>query len=215
MILTGEYRLRQNRETVWAALNDPAILRLSIPGCEELTRESPTVFVARLMVGIGPVKARFGGRVELSDLDPPHGYTISGEGSGGMAGFAKGGAKVRLAEDDAGGTILNYEANGEIGGKLAQIGQRLIDGAARKLADEFFAAFAAALAEKSDGNSASIPSAETTAPTALDDAANVAPAAPAAKDSPDSRPSASLPTWAWIGGLALLVALSLWVFAGK
>jgi hypothetical protein len=144
MNLTGDYRIPAPRETVWAALNDPAILKACIPGCEELTKTSDTEFVARVVAKIGPVKAGFGGKVTLSDLDPPNGYTITGEGQGGAAGFAKGGAKVRLEPADGGAaTMLHYTADAQIGGKLAQIGSRLVEGSARKLADEFFAAFAA------------------------------------------------------------------------
>lgn len=144
MDLTGDYRIPAPRETVWAALNNPDILKICIPGCEELDKTSDTEFVARVVAKIGPVKARFGGKVTLSDLDPPTGYTITGEGQGGAAGFAKGGAKVRLEPADGGAaTILHYSADAQIGGKLAQIGSRLVEGTARKLADEFFAAFAA------------------------------------------------------------------------
>jgi carbon monoxide dehydrogenase subunit G len=144
MDLTGDYRIPAPRETVWAALNNPDILKICIPGCEELNKTSDTEFVARVVAKIGPVKARFGGKVTLSDLDPPTGYTITGEGQGGAAGFAKGGAKVRLEPADGGAaTILSYSADAQIGGKLAQIGSRLVEGTARKLADEFFAAFAA------------------------------------------------------------------------
>src|SRR5919106_24759 len=144
MDLTGDYRIPAPRETVWAALNDPEILRVCIPGCQELDKTSDTEFVARVIAKIGPVKAAFGGKVTLSDLDPPNGYTITGEGQGGAAGFAKGGAKVRLEPVDGGeATVLHYAAHAQIGGKLAQIGSRLVEGTAKKLADEFFAAFAA------------------------------------------------------------------------
>jgi carbon monoxide dehydrogenase subunit G len=144
MDLTGEYRIPAPRETVWAALNNPEILKACIPGCEELNKTSDTELVAKVVAKIGPVKATFGGKVTLSDLDPPNGYKISGEGEGGVAGFAKGGATVGLAEKD-GGTLLSYNVEAQIGGKLAQLGQRLINGAAKKLADEFFANFAKAV----------------------------------------------------------------------
>lgn len=144
MELTGDYHIPAPRETVWAALNNPEILKACIPGCEELNKTSDTEFVARVVAKIGPVKAGFNGKVTLSDLDPPAGYTISGEGQGGAAGFAKGGAKVRLEPAEGGAaTVLHYAADAQIGGKLAQIGSRLVEGTARKLADEFFAAFAA------------------------------------------------------------------------
>ena len=142
--MTGEVQLPASRETVWAKLNDPDVLKACIPGCEELERLSPTEFHAVATTKIGPVKARFKGKVHLSDLDPPNGYKISGEGEGGVAGFAKGGAVVALADKD-GGTLLTYNVEAQIGGKLAQLGQRLINGSAKKLADEFFANFAKAV----------------------------------------------------------------------
>jgi uncharacterized protein len=147
MEMTGEYRIPASRETVWAALNDPDMLRACIPGCEELEKVSDTEFRATAKMKVGPVSARFKGRVTLSDLDPPNGYKISGEGEGGVAGFAKGGATVALAEKD-GGTALTYDVEAQIGGKLAQLGQRLVNGSAKKLADEFFANFAEAVQGK-------------------------------------------------------------------
>ncbi|MBI4274765.1 MAG: carbon monoxide dehydrogenase subunit G [Rhizobiales bacterium] len=144
MTMTGEIDLAATRETVWSKLNDPAVLKICIPGCEELNKVSDTEFEAVAVNKIGPVKARFKGKVTLSDLDPPNGYKISGQGDGGVAGFAKGGAVVALATKD-GGTLLSYTVEAQIGGKLAQLGQRLINGAAKKLADEFFAKFAEAV----------------------------------------------------------------------
>lgn len=141
MEMTGEYRIPAPRETVWAALNDPAILQACIPGCESLERGADNEFKATVRAKVGPVSARFSGKVTLSDFDPPKSYRISGEGQGGAAGFAKGGAVVNL-EEDGSGTILRYTADAQVGGKLAQIGARLIDGTAKKLADEFFATFA-------------------------------------------------------------------------
>jgi uncharacterized protein len=144
MTMSGEQQLAAPREKVWAALNDTEVLKLCIPGCETLDRVSDTEFQAVATNKIGPVKARFKGKVTLSDLDPPNGYRISGEGDGGIAGFAKGGAVVKLADKD-GGTLLTYNVEAQIGGKLAQLGQRLINGVAKKLADDFFAKFAAAV----------------------------------------------------------------------
>ena len=196
MDLTGEYRIPAPRETVWAALNNPDILKACIPGCQELNKTSDTELVAKVVAKIGPVKATFGGKVTLSDLDPPNGYTISGEGQGGAAGFAKGGAKVRLEPADGGTvTVLHYAADAQIGGKLAQIGSRLVEGTAKKLADEFFAAFAAQAA--------------AAAPTATPAAA-----APAAASQPVSQPapvvasatSSGLSPVLWIIGLVVIVA---------
>lgn len=144
MTMNGEVQLAASREAVWTKLNDPAVLKVCIPGCEELIKADENEFHAVAKMKIGPVSARFKGKVTLSDLDPPNGYKISGEGEGGVAGFAKGGATVALADKD-GGTLLSYNVEAQIGGKLAQLGQRLINGTAKKLADEFFANFAKAV----------------------------------------------------------------------
>jgi carbon monoxide dehydrogenase subunit G len=140
MDMSGSHRIEASREAVWAALNDPDILRQCIPGCEEVVRQSDTEMTAKVVAKVGPVSAKFAGKVTLSDLDPPNGYTISGEGSGGAAGFGKGGATVTLS-DDGGATLLTYTAKAQVGGKLAQIGSRLVDATARKMAEEFFARF--------------------------------------------------------------------------
>jgi carbon monoxide dehydrogenase subunit G len=145
MTMNGEVQLTAPREVVWTKLNDPEVLKQCIPGCEELNKVSDTEFQAVATIKIGPVKAKFKGRVHLSDMDPPNGYKISGEGEGGVAGFAKGGAVVKLAEKD-GGTLLSYDVESQIGGKLAQLGQRLVQGTAKKLADDFFKKFATAVA---------------------------------------------------------------------
>ena len=144
MTMTGEIELAAPRQRFWEKLNDPAVLKACIPGCEELERSDDQGFRAVARMKVGPVSARFRGKVTLSDLDPPNGYKISGEGEGGVAGFAKGGARVDLVERE-GGTLLSYHVDAQIGGKLAQLGQRLINGTAKKMADEFFANFARAL----------------------------------------------------------------------
>jgi carbon monoxide dehydrogenase subunit G len=132
-----------SRDKVWAALNDPAVLKQCIPGCQDLDMTSPTEMTAKVVIKVGPVKATFGGKVTLSDLDPPNGYKITGEGSGGVAGFAKGGAAITLEAAGDNETILHYEVDSQIGGKLAQLGGRLIDATAKKLAGEFFTKFGA------------------------------------------------------------------------
>jgi carbon monoxide dehydrogenase subunit G len=132
-----------SRDKVWAALNDPAVLKQCIPGCQVLDMTSPTEMTATVVIKVGPVKATFGGKVTLSDLDPPNGYRITGEGSGGVAGFAKGGAAIRLEAAGDNETILHYEVDSQIGGKLALLGGRLIDSTAKKLAGEFFTKFGA------------------------------------------------------------------------
>ena len=144
MTMAGEQILAAPQEKVWAALNDTEVLKACIPGCETLDRLSATEFTAVATNKIGPVKARFKGKVHLTDHDPPPGYKRSGEGDGGIAGFAKGGAVVVLTPKD-GGTLLTYNVEAQIGGKLAQLGQRLINGVAKKLADDFFVKFAAAV----------------------------------------------------------------------
>ena len=144
MTMTGEVQLPASRETVWQKLNDPDTLKATIPGCESLEKISDTAFQAVAVTKIGPVKARCKGKVTLTDLNPPVSYKIVGEGEGGVAGFAKGAATVSLSDKD-GGTLLTYNVDAQIGGKLAQLGQRLINGAAKKMADEFFQKFAGAV----------------------------------------------------------------------
>ena len=147
MDMTGEYSIAAPRQNVWEELNDPEVLKQCIPGCKEMQKISPTEFTAKVNVKVGPISARFGGKVQLLDLDPPNGCRISGEGSGGIAGFAKGNAAVTLT-DVAEGTNLSYRAQAQIGGKIAQLGQRLVAGTAKKIADLFFANCAAALTQK-------------------------------------------------------------------
>ncbi|MAW85343.1 MAG: carbon monoxide dehydrogenase [Phyllobacteriaceae bacterium] len=136
--LEGQERIAAPVQTVWEALNDPDILRECIPGCESLDKKSETEMEAVVALKIGPIKARFNGEVELVNLQPPHSYTIQGEGKGGIAGFAKGGADVKLEEDGEGGTLLSYVAKADVGGKIAQMGSRLIVSTTKKLAGQFF-----------------------------------------------------------------------------
>jgi carbon monoxide dehydrogenase subunit G len=144
MEMHGELRIPAPREQVWEKLNDPETLKTCIPGCESVERTSDTEFTAKVVARVGPVKATFAGKVTLTDIVAPAGYTISGEGTGGVAGFAKGSAKVAL--DDAGEeTVLRYGVQAQVGGKLAQIGSRLIDATSRKMADEFFSRFVAVM----------------------------------------------------------------------
>lgn len=147
MEMNDTQHINAPRETVYAALNDPEVLKACIPGCESLEKVSDTEMNATVVLRVGPVKAKFKGTVELSDLQPPESYTISGEGKGGVAGFAKGGARVKLIEegDD---TLLEYEVKADIGGKLAQLGSRLIDSTSKKLAGQFFQNFSEHLEER-------------------------------------------------------------------
>jgi carbon monoxide dehydrogenase subunit G len=140
MDMTGERRIPAPRQTVWEALNNPEVLRVSIPGCESLEKLDDDQMKATAAVKVGPISARFTGKVQLTDIDPPNGYRISGEGQGGVAGFAKGGANVALADDGA-DTLLTYQVNAQVGGKLAQLGGRLIDATAKQMADAFFDRF--------------------------------------------------------------------------
>ena len=142
MEMNVQQAIAADREVVWKALNDPEVLKAAIPGCESLELDGDNRFNARIIAKVGPVKAKFNFKVELNDLDPPNSYTINGEGQGGAAGFAKGSARVTLQEQD-GGTLLSYQVKANVGGKLAQLGSRLIDGTASKLAGEFFDAFIA------------------------------------------------------------------------
>lgn len=142
MDMTGERRIAAPRQVVWDALNDIATLKASIPGCESLEKTGDNQMKATAAIKLGPISARFNGAVTLSDIDAPNSYTIAGEGQGGVAGFAKGGAKVFLT-DDAGGTLLKYEVNAQVGGKLAQLGARLIDATAKQMAEQFFTRFSA------------------------------------------------------------------------
>jgi uncharacterized protein len=201
MDMTGEFLIPAPRRKVWDALNDPEILKQSIPGCEEIEKLSPTELAAKVTAKVGPVKARFGGKVTLSDLDPPNGYKITGEGSGGAAGFAKGGATVRLA-DDGDGTKLNYVVEAHVGGKLAQIGSRLIDATARKMAEEFFTRFSGIV------GGAAAPAAATveTPEVALETAAQRPSPTPAAPPA-----GMRLPPAAWVAGLAIFAAILLYL----
>jgi carbon monoxide dehydrogenase subunit G len=188
MDMTGESRIPAPRQRVWEALNNPQILKECIPGCETIEKNSDTEFTARVVAKVGPVRAAFSGKVTLSDLEPPKAYTISGEGTGGVAGFARGAAKVKLDEDgDA--TTLHYEVQAHVGGKLAQIGSRLIDATARKMAADFFARFAEQMAPAEI-----IPLGAT----------RVGAAAPA--------PSFRLPPAVWVTALAIVIALMLSYF---
>ena len=141
MEMSGERSINASRSEVWAALNNPEVLKACIPGCEEIEKTSDTSFTAKVVQKVGPVKATFTGEVELSDIVEGESYTISGKGKGGAAGGASGGAKVALADAD-GGTLLTYTAEAKVTGKIAQLGSRLIDGFAKKMADQFFDRFA-------------------------------------------------------------------------
>lgn len=196
MDFTGRYAIDAPPQKVWEGLNDAAILRVCIPGCEQLDKLSPTEFVATARLKIGPLSATFKGKVTLSELAPPNRCRLSGEGQGGVAGFAKGDAEVVLTADGT-STVLTYSARASVGGKLAQIGQRLIDGAAKQIADDFFKRFAAALE----------------APTLAPDP-EVEPAATKVT-APKTETRSGLHPAVWVGGLIAVIAILLVLFGVK
>jgi len=165
MDMTGERRIPAPRQKVWDALNDPEVLKACIPGCESLEKTSDTDLKATAAVKIGPISARFTGKVQLTALDPPNSYRIGGEGQGGVAGFAKGGANVRLSDDGA-DTLLQYDVKAQVGGKIAQLGARLIDATSKQMADMFFDRFTAAVAVPAAAPAAVEPVAGTADPLA-------------------------------------------------
>jgi carbon monoxide dehydrogenase subunit G len=149
LIIEGEERIAAPIATVWAALNDPSVLRAAVPGCEALDMVDSDRMTATVVLKIGPIKASFAGEVKLSNINAPTSYTITGEGKGGIAGFAKGGADVTLAEAGPNETILTYKASADVGGKIAQLGSRLIVSTSKKLAGQFFSTFNKLVSEQS------------------------------------------------------------------
>jgi carbon monoxide dehydrogenase subunit G len=166
MEMTGERQIAAPRQRVWEALNDPAVLKAAIPGCDSVERTGDDSFEAKVSVKLGPMSAKFGGKVQLTNINPPASYTISGEGQGGAMGFAKGGADVALEEVGPNATVLRYNVKAQVGGKMAQLGARLIDSTAKSMADQFFDRFAAQVA-----------------PPAPAEAAAAAPATPAVSET--------------------------------
>ena len=196
--MTGERRIPAPRQVVWDALNDVDVLKASIPGCESLDKTSDTTMTAKAGIKLGPISAKFSGNVQLSDIDAPNSYTISGEGQGGVAGFAKGGAKVFLTDDGA-DTLLRYEVNAQVGGKIAQLGARLIDATAKQMADAFFDRFSAQV-------KAMVPAVEEEAPPPVD--ATMPPSAIGIGALMPREPF-GLPVAAWIGIGAFAVMMVL------
>ncbi len=207
MDMTGEYRIPASRQRVWEMLNDPEVLAKAIPGCESLTKLSDTELEAKVKAKVGPVSATFAGKVRLEDLNPPQSYTIVGEGSGGVAGFAKGGAKVQLLEDGPDATILRYEAKAEVGGKLAQIGSRLIQGTAKKMADDFFGRFAELVAAAAPAPAEAAPTREAAPPA-------VEKPAPAPSPPPPPAGIAGIP-WIWIVAAVVVLGILVWALLGR
>ena len=217
MDMTGERRIPAPRSVVWDALNDTDVLKASIPGCETLEKTGDSEMKATAAVKVGPISARFNGKVQLSDIDPPNGYRISGEGQGGVAGFAKGGASVALT-DDGEGTVLAYTVNAQVGGKLAQLGGRLIDATAKQMADAFFDRFSHQVAARTT------PADGGLSPAAAEEAASHTMAEPIAAALHAAPPPSAVSVWSlipeepfglpvvfWIGGsiYAVLILLIL------
>lgn len=201
MKLTGENKINASPEEVWRALNDPEILKKCIPGCDTLDKLSETAFKATVTTKIGPVQAKFNGEVELQDLDPPNGYTISGKGSGGVAGNARGAAKVKL-EKEGDGTKLSYDVDAQVTGKLAQLGSRLIDSTAKMLAGQFFNKFEQLVSKPAEAAPA--------APVATAEAAAKPAATPAAHTpAGDAQPASSkgIPAWVWAVVISACIVL--------
>ncbi len=228
MKMNGEFRVPTDRETVWRALNDPEVLKECLPGCQEIEKTSDTEMTATLVLKVGPVKATFAGGVTLSDLDPPNGYTLSGQGQGGTAGFASGEARVRLA-DEGGQTVVQYDVDAKVGGKLAQIGSRLIDSTAKKLARRFFDSLAEKLGGGEEAEAEPEPEAAAPAPSEAPAEPVAAPAAerpaedppaadtPAADAGPPLAPAAKrmgLPTAAWAAAVVAVAVVLILVFTG-
>jgi len=195
--LAGEQRIALPRQQVWEGLNDPEVLQQCIPGCQSLERESEDRLKATVQIKVGPIGARFTGAVTLSDLDPPNAYTITGEGAGGAAGFAKGSAKVRLADED-GGTLLSYDVDAQVGGRIAQLGGAIIDATAKQLAGTFFRRFGEIMAER--GGLA--PAAESAPAEASPAAETTVPEPSARLASAAGAPRRRTLTWIWIIAVA-------------
>lgn len=192
MELLGEQRLALPREKVWAALNDPAVLRQCVPGCDSFESTGDNGYRMTMTASVGPVKARFNGRMTLSDLDPPRSYVLSFDGSGGAAGSGKGGARVTLDADGDSVTLLRYSVSAQVGGRLAQVGTRLIDSVARRMAGEFFDRFQ-----------------KTIAPFEAMMAVSTASARPSTPVPAASSPRVAVPIWAWACGAVLVACVVL------
>lgn len=207
MDMTGERRIPAPRQRVWDALNDPEMLRAAIPGCESVTRTAEDAFEAKLALKIGPMAAKFGAKVRLENIDAPASYTITGEGNGGAMGFAKGGADVALEEVGPEETLLRYSVKAQVGGKMAQLGARLIDSTAKQMSDQFFDRFAAALTPPAPAEEAAPAAQAAPAPAAP----RALPAAPAGISILDLLPEApyGIPLMAWVGGAIWLVIVAL------
>ena len=198
MEMQGQRSLAITQQQAWEALNDPEVLKLCIPGCDRLEATSELQYSVGLALKIGPVSAKFNGKISLSDMQPPEAYTISFDGQGGVAGFGKGQAKVELTPQDT-GCLLSYSVHAQVGGKIAQLGQRLIDGAAKSLSEDFFKRFDEEMQRRHP------PSAEA--------AVALSPASEAGSEPAETGPSGlgSVPGWIWALGVLVLAGLVAWL----
>ena len=213
MDMSNSVVLPSTQARVWEALNDPAILKQCINGCESMEKTGDNQYAVVMTVAIGPVKAKFKGNLRLTDIDPPNSYMLQFDGQGGVAGFGKGAAKVALAPEGD-GTRLSYTVNAQIGGKIAQLGSRLVDGASKKMADDFFQAFRVAIAPAepdSAADAAAMPSGESGAEPSA--AASVAAQAPPASAAPS--PFGMRRQWRWLLVAAALLAMAIWYVLGR
>lgn len=202
MEMQGQRRLAVTQQQAWDALNDPEVLKACIPGCDKVEPAGDNQYSIGMAVKVGPVAARFNGKIALADVLPPNSYTLNFEGQGGAAGFGKGSAQVRLSPPTEGaGCELAYTAQAQVGGKIAQVGQRLVDGVARQMAEEFFRRFDEEMQRRHPQSYA--------AEAALAEAAPATGAAPA----PAPQPAGGLPAWAWVAGGAVLLVLA-WLALG-
>jgi len=209
MQMQGSRQLPASAELAWAALNDPEVLKQCIPGCQKFELESDNTYNMAAQIKIGPVSAKFTGKVTLSDIEPPHRYTLNFEAQGGVAGHGKGVSHVSLVENDQ-GVELKYTVESQIGGKLAQLGQRLVDGAAKSMADDFFKRFEKVLAEKTNGDSSAVKSGSEGSEIAeTAETAETKEPAPSPEQSPSKG---GVPRWLWI---AIAAAVAVAVYANS
>lgn len=202
MDMQGSRTLAASRQQAWEALNDPEVLKACIPGCDKVEATGENQYAIGMGVKVGPVSARFAGKIVLEDVQPPSSYTLRFEGQGGAAGFGKGSAQVRLEPRDP-GCELQYTVNAQVGGRIAQVGQRLIDGVARSMAEDFFKRFEAELQRRHPPPAASAPD-----PTMMSAAAQPDPAVVA---GPATTARTGVPAWVWVVGVVVVVAVAWWM----
>ncbi len=200
MEMQGSRNLAVSQAVAWDELNNPEVLKACIPGCDKLEANGANQYALGVAVKVGPVSARFGGKIVLSDIVPPQSYTITFDGQGGAAGFGKGVAKVQLAPEGS-GCLLSYQVNAQVGGKIAQVGQRLIDGVAKSMAEDFFKRFDAQMQQRHPEAYAQ----------ALADAETVNGTLDAPGAVPASRPGAGVPVWVWVAGGVVLAGVLYWL----